>query len=379
MKKSVAYITALAALLGGALPAQDHDITGAWQGTLHTGKDLRVVISVSKADTGGLKAVMYSIDQGTQGFPASVTLQGTTVKIAVPAIGGTYEGKLANAEAVSITGVWSQGTPRPLNLTRATPETAWVIPDAPPPPKPMQADAVPVFEVATIKPSQYPGASLKLSPGGLFEASGTTLSLLIKFAYDLHARQISGGPSWLETEKYDVTGKPDKPGRPSLPQLKAMIRKLLEDRFQLTVHHEKRELPVYAITVAKSGAKLVENDTDPSGVWGGQGISPRSLGFKNMTMAEFANVLQQAGTIVDRPVVDQTGLGSTRYDFAMKWTPDASQSQPGQGADHPVDDAAGAPPGLFTAFEEQLGLKLESTKTQVDAMVIDKVEKPSEN
>jgi len=377
MKQSVACFVALAALLGGALLAQDRDITGTWQGTLHTGKDLRVVIRVSKADTGGLKAVMYSIDQGAQGFPASVTLQGTTVKIAVPGIGDTYEGKLTNSEATSITGSWNQGVPRPLSLTRATPETAWAIPDAPPPPKPMQADAAPEFEVATIKPSQYPGLSLKLSPGGLFEASGPTLSFLIKFAYDLQARQIVGGPSWLDTEKYDVVGKPDKPGRPSLPQLKAMIRKLLADRFQLTVHHEKRELPVYAITIAKSGPKLVENDNDPNGVWDG-GISPRSLGYKNMTMAELANALQQAGTIVDRPVVDQTGLGSTRYDFAMKWTPDAPQSQPG-GAEHPTDNAAGAPPELFTAFQEQLGLKLESTKALVDVMVIDKVEKPSEN
>ena len=217
---------------------------------------------------------------------------------------------------------------------------------------------------------------MKLSAGGLFEASGTTLSFLIKFAYDLHARQIIGGPSWLDTEKYDVTGKSDKPGKPSLPQLKAMIRKLLADRFQLTVHHEKRELSVYAIMVAKSGPKLIQNDSDPNGVWDG-GISPRNLSYKNMTMTEFANVLQQAGTIVDRPVVDQTGFGSTRYDFAMKWTPDALQ--PVGEAGQRAADNGGAPPSLFTAFQEQLGLKLESTKAQVDVMVIDKAEKPSEN
>jgi uncharacterized protein (TIGR03435 family) len=242
--------------------------------------------------------------------------------------------------------------------------------------QPMQADAAPEFEVATIKPNQYSELSLKLSPSGLFEASGTTLRFLIKFAYDLHASQMTGGPSWLDTEKYEVVGKPDKPGKPSLPQLKAMIRKLLAERFQLTVHHEKRELAVYAMTIAKSGAKLTENDSDPNGVWAG-GISPRSLSYKNMTMAEFANVLQQAGTIVDRPVLDQTGLGATRYDFAMKWTPDAFQP-PGDAGQRPPDNA-GAPPGLFTAFQEQLGLKLESTKAQVDVMVIEKVERPSEN
>jgi uncharacterized protein (TIGR03435 family) len=242
-------------------------------------------------------------------------------------------------------------------------------------PPQMRADADPAFEVATIKPSESPQLSLKLSEAGIFESSGTTLSFLIKFAYDLHARQIVGGASWLETEKYDVTGKPDQPGKPSLTQLKAMIRKLLADRFQLTIRQEKRELPVYAITVGKSGAKLVKNDSDPNGVWAG-GIGPRSLSYKNITMAEFAAILKQAGTIVDRPVVDQTGLGSARYDLTMKWTPDASPSQPG-GAEHPVDNAGA--PDLFTAFQEQLGLKLESTKAAVDVLVIDHVEKPSAN
>ncbi len=240
----------------------------------------------------------------------------------------------------------------------------------------MRADAHPSFEVATIKPSELPGVSLKLSEAGIFESSGTTLSFLIKFAYDLQARQIAGGPSWLETDRYEVMGKPDQPGKPSLTQLKAMIRKLLADRFQLTVRQEKRELPVYAITIAKSGAKLIKNDSDPNGVWGGAGIGPRSFGLKNITMAEFAAVLQQAGTTVDRPVVDQTALGSTRYDLAMKWTPDAPPSQPG-GAERAAENANA--PDLFTAFQEQLGLKLEASKAQVDVLVIERVEKPSAN
>jgi uncharacterized protein (TIGR03435 family) len=162
--------------------------------------------------------------------------------------------------------------------------------------------------------------------GGLSDAFGPTLSFLIKFANDLHARQIAGEPSWLGAERYDMTGKPDKPWKPSLPQLKAMIRELLADRFQLTVHHEKRELPVYAITTAKSGSKLIENDNDPNGVWGGEGISPRRLGYKNMT-----------------------------------------------------PDNVGARPDLFTAFQEQLGLKLGSTKALVDVFVVDRVEQPSAN
>jgi uncharacterized protein (TIGR03435 family) len=332
------------------------------------------VFNISLEDN-KLKAVMYSIDQGGQGTPASTIVRdGSAIRITVAATRGNYEGKL-NRDGKTITGTWTQGVPLPLNLARATPKTAWVIPDAPPPPKSMTADAAPEFEVATIKPSQFGGVSLKLSPGGLFESAGTTLSDLIKLAYDLHPRQIVGGPSWIQTEKYDVTGKPDKPGKPSLEPLKAMVRKLLADRFQLTFHLDKRELPVYAITVAKSGAKLIENDGDPNGVWGGAGVGPRSLGLRNITMTEFARVLM--ASILDRPAVDQTGLGSTRYDFELKWTPDASQSQPG-GTDRPADNA-GAPPDLFTAFQEQLGLKLESTKALVDVLVIDRAEKPSEN
>ncbi len=236
-----------------------------------------------------------------------------------------------------------------------------------------EGSAQPAFEVATIKPSQYEGVSLKLNPSGLFESSGTTLNDLIKLAYDLQARQIEGGPSWIQTEKFDVSGKPDQPGKPSLEQLKAMLRKLLSDRFQLTFHNDKRELPVYAMTVAKSGPKMTVNDSDPNGVWGGPGVGPRSLSLKNITMTEFSRVLM--ASIMDRPVVDQTGLGSVRYDFAMKWTP--VSPQPGN-AETPAD-TADARPDLFTAFQEQLGLKMEATKAPVDVMVIDRVEKPSAN
>ena len=142
-------------------PAQN--IADTWQGTLHAGRDLRTVVKISKADDGGYKAVFYSIDQGGDGLPVTkITLEGTTVKMSLTMIGGTYEGKLS-ADGKTITGTWSQGpNPLPLNLTRATPETEWTIP--PPQPKlpPMDANANPSFEVATIKPSapNKPGQSI---------------------------------------------------------------------------------------------------------------------------------------------------------------------------------------------------------------------------
>jgi bla regulator protein blaR1 len=148
-----------------------------------------------------------------------------------------------------------------------------------------------------------------------------------------------------------------------------MIQSLLADRFQLTFHRDKRELSVYAIRIAKSGSRMARSDSDPHGLPGFT-IGRRELRFRNTTMAEFASILQGAGSIVDRPVVDQTGLVSTRYDFDLKWTPDTSQPPP---------DNADAPPGFFTAFQEQLGLKLEPIKAPVEVLVIDHVERPSEN
>jgi uncharacterized protein (TIGR03435 family) len=376
MKKSLTCFAALAALLGGVLLAQEHDITGTWQGTLHAGQDLRIVIKVSKADTGGLKAAMYSIDQGGQSIPGSVTVQGTTVKFAVTAIGGTYEGKLANTDGTSITGTWTQGpNPLPLDLTLANDKTAWAIPEPPPPPKQIPADANPVFEVATIKPTQE-GTRFTIHPtaSGTLIATDASLAYLIKFAYQVHPRQITKAPAWLDSDKYDLTAKPDMEGQPSLKQMRTMTQKLLADRFQLAFHNEKKELSAYAITVAKGGIKMTKNESNPNGN-PGYGGGPAGMRVVNSTIQEFIGfVLNDA---LEMPVVDQTGLGSARYDFTLKWTPDALQSQPGAPAAAPL--AADAAPSIFVAMEQQLGLKLESTKTLVDVMVIDKVEKPSAN
>lgn len=375
MKKSLICFVALAASLGGMLYAQEHNITGTWQGTLHAEKDLRIVFKVSKADTGGLKATMYSIDQNARAIPASVAVQGVTVKFAVVAIGGTYEGKLASSDGTAITGVWSQGPkPLPLDLTLADEKTAWEIPEPPPPPKLIPADANPTFEVATIKPTQE-GTRFSIHPtnSGNLVATAASAAYFIKFGYQVHPRQIVNGPAWLDTDKYDLNAKPDMAGQPSLPQMRVMVQKLLADRFQLRFHREKKELSAYAVTVAKGGLKITRDESNPNGN-PGYGGGPRNMRVVNSTIQEFISfVLNDA---LELPVVDQTELGSARFDFILKWTPDALQSQPGAAAE---PAGADAPPNIFTAMQQQLGLKLEATKTLVDVMVIDKVEKPSEN
>jgi uncharacterized protein (TIGR03435 family) len=237
--------------------------------------------------------------------------------------------------------------------------------------------------VATIKPSD------PARPGKIFTVRGrdvvtinTTLNDLITMAYNLHARQITGGPAWLDSEKYDLTGRPDVEGQPSIAQLKIMLQKLLTDRFQLTFHREKKELTVYAITAAKTGVKFSKSEADPNGLpglfFGGAGPGGgMNFNVRNATLAEVASTLQSS--VLDKPVVDQTGLGG-KYDFIVKFTPDAGQMA-GFGAAGPAPAATNpdAPPDVFAAFQQQLGLRLESSKAPVDVLVIDKVEKPSAN
>ena len=376
MKKLMLSIVALVTLSVGVVRAQD--ISGTWQGTLQAGRPLRVVIKISNADGAGLKAVMYSIDQGGQALAAStISLQATAVTIAIPAIGGNYEGKLS-PDGNAITGTFTQGgMPLSLNLARATSETAWAIPAPPAPAVPMAANVVPTFEVATIKPSNPD------TPGKLFTVRGrqvltinTTLNDLITFAYGLHARQITGGPGWLETDKYDVTGQPDAPGLPNQMQLRTMVQKLLADRFKLAFHRDKKELSVYALVVDNKGPTLTKSEGDPNGL---PSLLFRGLGAlpaRNATMADLAGVMQAA--VLDRPVVDQTGL-TGRYDFTLTWTPDETQFvSMGIRVPPPTADSS-APPGLFAAIQEQLGLKFESAKAPVDVIVVDHVERPSDN
>jgi len=351
-------------------------IADTWQGTLHAGRDLRIVMKISKADDGGYKAFTYSIDQGGDGIPVSkITLEGSTVKMSVPAIGGSYEGKLSG-DGKTITGTWTQGSPLPLDLTRATPETEWTIP--PPSPKipPMDAHASPGIEVATIKPSKPDEQGFMLVfRGGRFQTKNVSLSKLLAFAYGVHDKQMIGLPPWAETEKYDIDAKPDTDGSPNRQQFQGMVQKLIADRFRLTFHRDKRDLPVYVLSVAKTGAKLTKSENQD----GHENFGLRGLGaitVRTATMSNFAAMMQE--TVMDRPVIDETGLAG-RYDFTLNWTPDDSQFGGLGGKLPPPTDNTNPPPNLYTAIQEQIGLKLEATKAPTDVMIIDHVEKPSEN
>ena len=373
--------SAQAASAQGAAPASATDLAGIWQGTVmppNAPKGVRFVIKITKGSDGSYKGALYNADQGQPPLSfATVTLQGTDVKLANSVL--TISGKLS-ADGKTIDGGINGGGPNPLpvSFARTAPDAAWPIPEAI---KPMAADADPGFDVVTVKPSQ-PG-----QPGKRFTLSGThvvffnaNLNDLMALAFGVHAKQIIGAPEWADKDLFDVDGVPDVAGRPNLKQMGLLTQKLLADRFALKFHHEQRELSVYAVTVAAGGPKFSKTTAaagDPPGfLFRGLG----DLVVRNMTLKDFTNGMQS--TVMDRPVVDQTGL-TERYDFTLKWTPDDSQFAQFRGTNGPVQPPAGdnpnAPPSLYTAVQEQLGLKITATKAMDDVIVIDHVEKPSAN
>ncbi len=234
------------------------------------------------------------------------------------------------------------------------------------------------FEVATIKPMDpdaKSGRYITMQGNNRFVEKAYTLKLLIAAAYDLNPRTISGGPSWIESDHYDIVAVTPGDVRPTHDEQMSMLRTLLADRFKLTFHREPKEFSIYQLEISKSGSKLKETvgPNDPPTVGPGVVYPQRIvLPARNATLAEFASLLQRA--ILDRPVVDKTGL-SGRYDFDLEWAPDESQF----GGDGPTSSADAPSSPLFSAIQQQLGLRLVATRGPVDALVVDKAERPSAN
>ncbi len=351
---------------------------GTWQGTLHVpSHDLRTVVKITKSASGALAGQFFSIDQGGDGFPVStISFSGGVLKYAITPFDLTYEGRMS-PDGNTITGTSTQGgNALSLNFDRATVATAWEIPTPPPPIKPMPADANPTFDVATVKPSKpdQPGKMFRVE-GRRFTTINTTLSDMIDFAYGTHPKQIVNAPAWINVDKFDIAGTPDIEGAPSDRQWKAMFQKMLAERFQLKFHRDSRDLAAYTLTVAKTGPRLEKSQAEGEGLPGLWFSQIGNLHVTNATMVDFSHLMQEA--VLDRPVVDQTNLKG-RWNFNLKWTPDETQFA-GMGVKVPTTEAADAPPPLFTAIQEQVGLKLDATRTAVPVLVVDHVEKPSEN
>jgi uncharacterized protein (TIGR03435 family) len=235
------------------------------------------------------------------------------------------------------------------------------------------------FEVATIKPTApdaKQGRFIIMQGDNRFVEKNYTLKLLIAAAYDLNPRTISGGPSWIESDHYDIAALTPGDVRPTHNEQMSMLRNLLAERFNLAFHREPKVFSIYELQVAKSGTRLKETapHSDVPPTVGPGVVYPQRivLPARNATTGEFASLLQRA--ILDRPVVDKTGL-TARYDFDLEWAPDETQF----GGDVPAATTEAPAVPLFTAIQEQLGLKLVPTRGPVDTLVVDKVERPSAN
>jgi uncharacterized protein (TIGR03435 family) len=354
------------------------DLAATWQGTLGTDRGLRVVMQITKGTRGEYRALFYSIDRGGDAVPGSaISAAGSTVKMTFTMINGTYSGRLS-PDGRSIIGTWSQNSaPVPLTLTRAVPGSEWTIPPTVKP-TPMDPHADPAFEVATIKPSnpEERRRFFRFSPDH-FEGVNETVDDLIAFSYGVHQKQIVDAPAWMESEKFDLSAKPDAEGRPSLGQWKTMVQKLLADRFKLSFHRNERDLAVYVLSAAPTGTKLTESQGDPKGLPGiGFQRGVGDISAFNVSMADVVNFMNRNAGL-DRPILDKTGL-TGRYDFKLKWTPDDAQSS-GVAPNVPRPDDANPAPPLYAALQEQLGLKLVATRAIAEVYVIDHIETPSEN
>jgi len=256
----------------------------------------------------------------------------------------------------------------------------------------------PQFEVASIKPAapDARGMYFRTTPGGTLNITNMSLKEMIIFAWRIQPYQLSGGPPWLDSLRFDVTAKPEN--NPKQDELRAMLKALLADRFQLTTHQESKELPIYALVLARKDGKLGPSlpEAKDGGCTTPDPTQPRTppepgkapprycgnmmMGMRTLTIISgpVGNMVPMLARMLGRTVIDKTGL-TGKYDVSLEWTPDEAQL-----AMLPPDVPRPAPsempgPTIYTALQEQLGLKLEAQKGPVDVLIIDRAEKPTAN
>jgi uncharacterized protein (TIGR03435 family) len=217
------------------------------------------------------------------------------------------------------------------------------------------------FDVVSIKPNQSGGSGTHMEHGS-FRATNVTARRLLRSAFGVMDHQIVGGPGWIDDDKYDVTAKIDALHDLTAEEFEPYLQKLLADRFQLRFHRQVKELPGYSLVVAKSGPKLTphvgEGHQDSNTTY------DAGLTTLLLTKSPLSYLTAMLSRNLGQTVVDQTGIPG-EFDFKIEWSKDQNPDLGG--------------PTLFTALQEQLGLRLESKKVPVDVIVIDRLEKPSDN
>jgi uncharacterized protein (TIGR03435 family) len=348
------------------LQATPMDYTGPWQGTT---QGVRIQLRITQATPGSYGAVLYNADHAGPPLPANeFLLLGPDVEFAIGSINVRFQGKL-DKTGTHVTGTWTQnGKSQPITLEHVKEAAAWEIP------KPQRRNPAASkngearYEVATVKPAIVGTmGSGMLVHGRQLEARNMSVIDMIEFAYEIQKTQLANAPDWLTTDKFDITMLYDGDQYPNDPECKAMVREVLAERFGLKLHREDKEQSVYALVLAKGGTKLTDSQGDPDGLPGLNLRAPGVLAASNATMADLAGTLQRVA--LNKPVIDRTQLQG-RYDFGLKWTPDDTTAKA------TGDDIA---PGLFTAIQQQLGLKLEATKASASMLVIETAVHPSAN
>ncbi|BDC51895.1 hypothetical protein F183_A42100 [Bryobacterales bacterium F-183] len=239
------------------------------------------------------------------------------------------------------------------------------------------------FEVISIKPnaSTDDRVMIRMAPGGSYTATGIPVRVLLTQAYNIRDFQISAGPGWIASERYDIQAKAAEgtAERMTVDLLRPMLQNLLAERFQLKTHIESREMPVYSLIPGKGGPKLASaapaDPARPPMVRIGRGM----LSAEAITIQALA---QQLSQVLGRPVIDNTGLKGL-YQVHLEFAPEPGQGAMGPGGTPPptADTPPGDPniPSIFVALQEKLGLKLESARGPVDILVIDSISKPAQN
>lgn len=228
------------------------------------------------------------------------------------------------------------------------------------------------FEVASITPcksgtpeppGEHAGMVQFVYPGGRFDAKATTVKYLLEWAYGTLPAQHSGGPSWMETDRYDITAK--APGKATEPEIKVMVQTLLADRFKLKLHVEKKEVPVLVVSVGKTAPKLFapkEGETHAIRVMPQTDPDRKVVSYHVVaTRFTLAQLNETFARQLGRVIVDETGLQGD-FDFTLDMTPDESRP-------NPLD-----PSIILTAMRDQLGLTVTAKKAPVDLLVIESLE-----
>jgi uncharacterized protein (TIGR03435 family) len=249
------------------------------------------------------------------------------------------------------------------------------------------------FEVATVKFNPNgKNQSLYRNPGGRLVADNRTLKFLVSVAFGVKEFEVQGGPSWVDSDHFDIAAKAGTDA--SFPEMLPMLQALLEDRFKLAVHRETKEQSVYVLAAAKGGLKLPDpkeggcvprspdgkppvriSGQPPPVICGGLRVRFNGLDGFRISMEQLAGLLSE---MTGRRVVERTGFPGV-FDASLKWSPDQSTAGMEKMVGPPPASIDMSGPSIFTALQDQLGLKLESQKAPVEIVVIDHAETPTEN